>query len=75
MAYPEAIVIDIDDESSIEADTVVIDINDVPSIEGVVVDIDNSLHWDMAQRKVMCCLTLSITVFIMVVFVYSLSTS
>jgi len=74
MAYPEAIVIDLD-ESSIEADTVVIDINDVPSIEGVVVDIDNSLHWDMAQRKVMCCLTLSITVFIMVVFVYSLSTS
>ena len=74
MAYPEAIVIDLD-ESSIEADTVVIDINDMPSIEGVVVDIDNSLHWDMAQRKVMCCLTLSITVFIMVVFVYSLSTS
>ena len=74
MAYPEAIVIDLD-ESSIESDTVVIDINDVPSIEGVVVDIDNSLHWDMAQRKVMCCLTLSITVFIMVVFVYSLSTS
>lgn len=74
MAYPEAIVIDLD-ESSIEADTVVIDINDVPSIEGVVVDIDNSLHWDMAQRKVMCCLTLSITVFIMVVFIYSLSTS
>jgi len=74
MAYPEAIVIDLD-ESSIEADTVVIDINDIPSIEGVVVDIDNSLHWDMAQRKVMCCLTLSITVFIMVVFVYSLSTS
>ena len=74
MAYPEAIVIDLD-ESSIEADTVVIDINDMPSIEGVVVDIDNSLHWDMAQRKVMCCLTLSITVFIMVVFVYSLSTT
>jgi len=74
MAYPEAIVIDLD-ESSIEADTVVIDINDIPSIEGVVVDIDNSLHWDMAQRKVMCCLTLSITVFIMVMFVYSLSTS
>ena len=74
MAYPEAIVIDLD-ESSIEADTVVIDINDMPSIEGVVVDIDNSLHWDMAQRKVMCCLTLSITVFIMVVFIYSLSTS
>ena len=74
MAYPEAIVIDLD-ESSIEADTVVIDINDMPSIEGVVVDIDNSLHWDMAQRKVLCCLTLSITVFIMVVFVYSLSTS
>lgn len=74
MAYPEAIVIDLD-ESSIESDTVVIDINDMPSIEGVVVDIDNSIHWDMAQRKVMCCLTLSITVFIMVVFVYSLSTS
>ena len=61
MEYPEAIVIDVDD--------------DEPSIEGVVVDIDNSIHWDMAQRKVMCCLALSITVFIMVVFVYSLSTS
>jgi len=61
MEYPEAIVIDVDD--------------DEPGIEGVVVDIDNSIHWDMAQRKVMCCLTLSITVFIMVVFVYSLSTS
>ena len=61
MDYPEAIVIDIND--------------DEPSIEGVVVDIDNSVHWDMAQRKVMCCLTISITVFIMVVFVYSLSNS
>ena len=44
-------------------------------IEGEVIDIDNSVHWDMAQRKVMCCLTISITVFIMVVFVYSLSNS
>ena len=61
MDYPEAIVIDIDD--------------DEPSIEGVVVDIDNSVHWDMAQRKVMCCLALSITIFIMVVFVYSLSST
>ena len=61
MDYPEAIVIDVDD--------------DEPSIEGVVVDIDNSVHWDMAQRKVMCCLALSITIFIMVVFVYSLTTS
>ena len=61
MEYPEAIVIDIGD--------------DEPSIEGVVVDIDNSVHWDMAQRKVMCCLAISITVFIMVVFVYSLSNS
>jgi len=61
MDYPEAIVIDIDD--------------DEPSIEGVVVDIDNSVHWDMAQRKVMCCLALSITIFIMVMFMYSLTTS
>jgi len=61
MDYPEAIVIDVDD--------------DEPSIEGVVVDIDNSVHWDMAQRKVMCCLTISITVFIMVMFMYSLTTS
>ena len=61
MNYPEAIVIDI--------------VDDEPSIEGEVVDIDNSVHWDMAQRKVMCCLTISITVFIMVVFVYSLSNS
>ena len=61
MDYPEAIVIDVDD--------------DEPSIEGVVVDIDNSVHWDMAQRKVMCCLALSITIFIMVMFMYSLSNS
>ena len=62
MEYPEAVVIDIP-------------IDDEPIIEGVVVDIDNSVHWDMAQRKVMCCLALSITIFIMVVFVYSLTTS
>ena len=61
MNYPEAIVIDI--------------VDDEPSIEGEVIDIDNSVHWDMAQRKVMYCLTISITVFIMVVFVYSLSRS
>ena len=61
MSYPEAIVIDVDDNE--------------PSIEGVVVDIDNSVHWYIAQRKVMCCLAISITIFIMVVFVYSLTTS
>ena len=61
MNYPEAIVIDI--------------VDDEPSIEGEVIDIDNSVHWDMAQRKVMCCLALSITIFIMVVFVYSLSST
>jgi len=61
MNCPEAIVIDV--------------VDDEPSVEGEVVDIDNSVHWDMAQRKVMCCLTISITVFIMVVFVYSLSNS
>ena len=61
MDYPEAVVIDIDD--------------DEPSVEGEVVGIDNSPHWDIAQRKLMCCLTISITVFIMVVFVYSLSRS
>ena len=63
MDYPEAIVIDVDVD------------DDEPSIEGVVVDIDNSVHWDMAQRKVMCCLALSITIFIMVMFMYSLTTS
>jgi len=61
MSYPEAIVIELDD--------------DEPSIEGEVVDIDNSIHCDMIQRKVMCCLTISISVLIMVVFVYSLSNS
>ena len=61
MNCPEAIVIDV--------------VDDEPSVEGEVIDIDNSVHWDMAQRKVMCCLTISITVFIMVVFVYSLSNS
>ena len=60
MDYPEAVVIDINDE---------------PSVEGEVIGIDNSPHWDIAQRKLMCCLTISITVFIMVVFVYSLSNS
>ena len=59
MNYPEAIVIDI--------------VDDEPSIEGEVIDIDNSVHWDMAQRKVMCCLTISITVLIIVVLGYNLS--
>ena len=59
MEYPEAVVIDIDD--------------DQPSIEGVVVDIDNSVHWDMAQRKVMCCLGISITIFVLIVFGYTLT--
>ena len=61
MNYPEAIVIDI--------------VDDEPSIEGEVIDIDNSVHWDMAQRKVMCCLTISITVLIIVVLGYNLSKS
>ena len=60
MNYPEAIVIDVGAE---------------PSVEGEVVGIDNSPHWDIAQRKVMCCLTISITIFIMVVLGYSLSRS
>ena len=58
MDYPEAVVIDIDDE---------------PSVEGEVVGIDNSPHWDIAQRKLMCCLTISITVLIIVVLGYNLS--
>ena len=49
MNYPEAVVIDVDDE---------------PSIEGEVVGIDNSPHWDFAQRKLLCCLAISITIFI-----------
>jgi hypothetical protein len=53
MNYPEAVVIDVDNE---------------PSIEGEVVGIDNSPHWDIAQRKALCCLVLSITIFIIVVF-------
>tara|TARA_B100001250_G_C19660642_1_gene726877 strand:- start:233 stop:421 length:189 start_codon:yes stop_codon:yes gene_type:complete len=54
---------------------VVIDVDDEPSIEGEIVGIDNSPHLDIAQRKVMCCLALSITILIMVVFGYSLSRS
>ena len=60
MNYPEAVVIDVDDE---------------PSIEGEVVGIDNSPHWDFAQRKLLCCLGISITIFIMVVFGYILAES
>ncbi len=52
MNYPEAVVIDVDVDTE-------------PSIEGEVVGIDNSPHWDIAQRKVMCCLTISITIFIL----------
>jgi hypothetical protein len=62
MNYPEAVVIDIGD-------------NLEPSIEAEVVGIDNTPHWDMAQRKLMCCLSISIVVFIMIVLGYSLSRS
>jgi hypothetical protein len=62
MNYPEAVVIDIGD-------------NLEPSIEAEVVGIDNSPHWDMAQRKLMCCLSISIVIFIMIVLGYSLSRS
>jgi hypothetical protein len=62
MNYPQAVVIDIGD-------------NLEPSIEAEVVGIDNSPHWDMAQRKLMCCLSISIVIFIMIVLGYSLSRS
>ena len=62
MNYPEAVVIDIGD-------------NLEPSIEAEVVGIDNTPHWDMAQRKLMCCLSISIVIFIMIVLGYSLSRS
>ena len=62
MNYPEAVVIDIGD-------------NLEPSIEAEVVGIDNSPHWDMAQRKLLLFLTILIVVFIMIVLGYSLSKS
>ena len=61
MNYPEAVVIDID-----------VDVDTEPSIEGEVVGIDNSAHWDFAQRKLLCCLGISITIFVLVVFGYTL---
>jgi len=63
MTYSEAVVIDI------------VDIDDEPTIEAEVIGIDNSPHWYIVQRKLMCCLAISITVFIMVIFVYSLLNS
>jgi len=62
MNYPEAVVIDIGD-------------NLEPSIEAEVVGIDNTPHWDMAQRKLLLFLTILIVVFIMIVLGYSLSKS
>ena len=62
MNYPEAVVIDIGD-------------NLEPSIEAEVVGIDNTPHWDMAQRKLLLFLTILIVVFIMIVLGYSLSRS
>ena len=62
MNYPEAVVIDIGD-------------NLEPSIEAEVVGIDNTPHWDIAQRKLLLFLTILIVVFIMIVLGYSLSKS
>ena len=62
MNYPEAVVIDVD-------------VDNEPSIEGEVVGIDNSPHLIIAQRKLICCLAISITIFIMIVFVYTLTRS
>jgi len=62
MNYPEAVVIDIGD-------------NLEPSIEAEVVGIDNTPHWDIAQRKLLLFLTILIVVFIMIVLGYSLSRS
>ena len=60
MNYPEAVVIDVDDE---------------PSIEGEVVGVEKNYDEEIAQRKAMCCLALSITIFIMIVFGYILAES
>ena len=60
MNYPEAVVIDVDDE---------------PSIEGEIVGVEKNYDEEIAQRKAMCCLALSITLFIMIVFGYILAES
>lgn len=60
MNYPEAVVIDVDDE---------------PSIEGEIVGVEKNYDEEIAQRKAMCCLALSITIFIMIVFGYILAES
>ena len=60
MNYPEAVVIDVDDE---------------PSIKGEIVGVEKNYDEEIAQRKAMCCLALSITLFIMIVFGYILAES
>ena len=60
MNYPEAVVIDVGAE---------------PSVEGEIVGVESSYDRDIAQRKAMCCLSISITIFIMIVFGYILTHS
>jgi hypothetical protein len=60
MSYPEAIVIDINEE---------------PIMEGEVVGLESNYDMDIIQRKAMCCLSISITIFIIIVFGYILSVS
>ena len=60
--YPEAVVIDIND------------INDEP-IEGKVVGVERNYDEELAQRKLICCLSILITSFIVAVFGYILKES
>tara|TARA_Y100000992_G_scaffold299550_1_gene266529 strand:+ start:223 stop:405 length:183 start_codon:yes stop_codon:yes gene_type:complete len=60
MNYPEAVIIVVDDE---------------PSIKGEIVGVEKNYDEEIAQRKAMCCLALSITIFIMIVFGYILAES
>ena len=54
---------------------VIIDIDDEPSIKGEVVGVEKNYDEEIAQRKAMCCLALSITIFIIIVFGYILAES
>ena len=58
--YPEAVVIDIND------------ISDEP-IEGQVVGVERNYDEELAQRKLICCLSILITSFIVAVFGYILA--
>jgi hypothetical protein len=60
MNYPEAVVIEVEDE---------------PIIESEVIGIDNRYDVDIVQRKALCCLSISITILIMIIFGYILADS